>query len=178
MPLFQTGTKEEHRNENDEATFLSNEKATRTSRPHIEKESVANPEPESGNRDAIGTLGDVEDMKKMPKYSDTDLSENAALQDHLDQNAEKDAGDCCKEVSQGSMANKPEIPPKPKETSSGRKAKSSAGNVTKNLSGGEGRRKFEPSPTKRIIPLYQHVYIVSRGMEKKFGFERKTKMGK
>ncbi len=161
LPLDQVETTGESR---DEPSSTSNEKSTQTSQPHVDEVCVSDEEP---NADADVSMDNAE---KSLRNSSTDPSDSKGLQDHAkeEQEAENESEGCAKEVDPG--PHQSEALPTPR--------KQAEKNDNKKLSAGEDSKEIQLSATKRLITVEGKTYFVSKGMEKKFGFERKEHAGR
>ncbi len=160
LPLGQVDSTGESR---DEPSSTSNEKSTQTNQPHVDEECVSDEEPKS-----VNTVADVamDDAEKMLRNPSTDRADSKGLQDLAkeDHEAENELGGCHKEADPGRMAHQSEPHPLP--------AKQVERNDCKELSVCDGSKKTPPLVKKRLITVEGNTYFVSRGMEKKFGFEK------
>ena len=151
----------------DEPSATSNEKSTQTSQPHVDEGCVSDEEPSNADADVS-----MDDAEKSLRNSSTDPSDSKGLQDHAeeDQDAEKESEGCAKEDDPGPTAQQPETSPSPRK-----QVERNDGNK---LSADADSKKIQSSATKRLITVEGKTYFVSRGMEKKFGFERKEQAGR
>ncbi len=159
LPLDQVETTGESR---DEPSATSNEKSTQTKQPCVDEGCLSDEEP--SNADADVSMNDAD---KSLRNSSTNPSDSKGLQDQAEENqeVEKESKGCDQEDDPGPTAQQPETSRSPQ--------KQVERNDGKKLSADADSKKIQSSATKRLITVEGKTYFVSRGMEKKFGFERK-----